>query len=374
MKALVINKKDLKHNIDKIKEIAKIKEHFRDEKPFKIIGVVKGNGYGLGLVEFAKTLIDSGIDFLAVSTVEEAIALRKAEIKEDIIMLSSTCIKKDIEQLIENNIILTIGSSLAAGTINEIAKRLDVIVRAHLKIDTGFGRYGFLHNQTDEIINAVKELSNVKIEGTFSHFSMSYSKKDKWTQKQFDNFINCIEKLQKAGIDTGMLHICNSSAYLKFPSMHMNGARIGSAFLGRILVPNSIGLKKIGVLKSNISEIKTLPKGYNIGYSNVFKTKRETRVAIIPVGYYDGFNVKNSHDDNRFIDKLRYVYNDVKDFAKDKKLRVTIQDKKYIVMGKIGMYHIAIDITDNKEIKINDEVYLDVNPLYVDSGLRRLYI
>lgn len=154
----------------------------------------------------------------------------------------------------------------------------------------------------------------------------------------------------------------------------MNGARIGSAFLGRILVPNSIGLKKIGVLKSNISEIKTLPKGYNIGYSNVFKTKRETRVAIIPVGYYDGFNVKNSHDDNRFIDKLRYVYNDVKDFAKDKKLRVTIQDKKYIVMGKIGMYHIAIDITDNKEIKINDEVYLDVNPLYVDSGLRRLYI
>ena len=68
------------------------------------------------------------------------------------------------------------------------------------------------------------------------------------------------------------------------------------------------------------------------------------------------------------------MYNDVKDLFKNKELKVTINDKKYTVMGKIGMYHIVIDITDNDEIKINDEVYLDINPLYVDSSIRREYI
>ena len=139
-------------------------------------------------------------------------------------------------------------------------------------------------------------------------------------------------------------------------------------------MPNEWGLKKIGVLHTNITEIKTLPKGFNVGYSNTFKTKRDSKVAIIPVGYHDGFNVHNNHDVYRFRDKLRYIYHDAKDFFTNKQLKVTIQDKKYTVMGKIGMYHMAIDITGHDEIQINDDVYLDINPLYVDSKIKREYI
>ena len=373
MNTLIIQKKDLQYNIEKIKEIAKNNKNAKDEKKFTIIGVVKGNGYGLGIVKFAKTLINNGITFLAVSTVDEALLLRKAGIQTEILMLSSTCIKKELELLIKNNIILTIGSNVAAKRADIIAKRIKQKARAHIKIDTGFGRYGFLHNNITEITETIKNLKNVAIEGTFSHFSMSFYKDDKWTKLQFDNFINTIESLQKSGINTGMLHICNSSAYLKFPGMHMNAARIGSAFLGRLVISNNLELKKIGILKSNITEIKMLPKGYNIGYSNTYKTKRETKVAIIPIGYYDGFNVKNEHDDYRFIDKIRYLYNSLKDFVKDKTLKVTIKDKKYNILGKVGMYHVAIDITDSNDININDEVYLNVNPLYVDSSVRREY-
>lgn len=329
---------------------------------------------GFGLVEYSKFLIDNGIEILAVATTEDAVALRESGIKEDILMMSSTCIKEDVEALIQNNIILTVGSVEAIKLADELARKYNVTIRAHLKIDTGFGRYGFVYSKLEETVAVLREITNIKIEGTFSHFSQAYAKNEKWTNLQFDRFIAATSYLQNHQIETGMLHICNSSAFLRYDNMHLNAVRIGSAFLGRIVVPNTVGLKRIGKFKAQISEIKVLPKGYNIGYSNAFKTKKRTKVAIVPVGYYDGYNVRNYPDSYRFIDKLRYLYNDVKNIFKDKKLKVTIGNKKYRLVGKIGMYHMAIDITGSDNIKTNDNIELDINPLYVDSSIRREYI
>ena len=329
---------------------------------------------GFGLIEYSKFLIDNGIEILAVATTEDAIALREAGIKEDILMMSSTCIKEDVELLIQNNIILTVGSIEAIKLADELARKYNVTIRAHLKIDTGFGRYGFVYSRLEETVAVLREITNIKIEGTFSHFSQAYAKNEKWTNLQFDRFIAATSYLQNHKIETGMLHICNSSAFLRYDNMHLNAVRIGSAFLGRIVVQNTVGLKRIGKFRTQISEIKVLPKGYNIGYSNAFKTKKRTKVAIVPVGYFDGYNVRNYPDSYRFIDKLRYLYNDVKNIFKDKKLKVTIGNKKYRLVGKIGMYHMAIDITGSENIKTNDNIELDINPLYVDSSIRREYI
>lgn len=370
MKALVIDRKDLAHNIDVIKKYSQTNMPDDNRNKVKIIAVVKANAYGMGIVSYTKFLIDNGIDFFAVSTVEEAMQLRNAGIDKDILMLSSTAIKKEVETLVENNIIVTIGSKESADVANELGKRLNKKIRAHIKIDTGFGRYGFVYSDREKMVEVLKTLDSIKIEGTFTHFSIAFYKKDNYTKLQFKRFMDCIEVLKMNEINTGMLHVCNSSAFIKFPSMHLNAVRIGSAFVGRISIPNVLGLKRIGKLKSNVAEIKILPKGFNVGYSNIYKTKKETKVAIIPAGYMNGIKMQTGRDMFRPVDKIRYVVRDLKDTLKDNNYYVNINGQRCRVIGRIGTYHLTVDIT-GKNVEINDEVLFDINPQYVDSSIRR---
>ena len=369
MNTLVINKEYLRHNIEKIKEHARKNGKDDNGNEVKIIAVVKGNGYGLGIVEYTKFLIDNGISFFAVSTVDEALKLRKAGVKEDILMLSSTAIEQDVKVLIENKIILTIGSKEDILIAEKIGKEENKKVRAHLKIDTGFGRYGFVYNKRDEMVEALKSIQNIKIEGTFTHFSISFYD-EKYTKLQFKRFIDVIEVLKMNKIETGVLHVCNSSAFLQHSDMHLNAVRVGSAFLGRLSFRNNIGLKKIAYLESKVSEIKELPKDFNIGYSNTYKTKKTTKVAIIPCGYMDGMNIGNNRDMFRTIDKLRYIIRDIKDFFKKQNIYVKINNNISKVLGRVGTYHITCDVTD-KNVNIGDKVTIDINPKFVNSDGRK---
>ena len=111
----------------------------------------------------------------------------------------------------------------------------------------------------------------------FSHFSLAFYGNGKEVREQYDRFLECVEILKNNGIEPGLLHICNSSAVLRFPDMHLKAVRVGSVLLGRLSIPNEWGFKKVGYLTSNVAEIKTIPAGYNIGYSNSYKTKKETK-------------------------------------------------------------------------------------------------
>lgn len=364
MSSLTIKKTDLVNNINIIKGMLKNNE--------KIIGVVKGNGYGLDLVKYSKILIQNGIKMLAVANVEELICLRKNGINEEVLVLSSTCIPKEISDIIDNNGILTIGSNMAAELANEIVRSKNKKIKVHLKIDTGMGRYGYLYQNIEEIEICIKSNKNLIFDGIYTHFSLAYNKNSKFTQVQYDRFLNVLKELEKRNYVFNLRHVCNSSSFIYNPNMYLNAVRIGTAFLGRIKEAEKFGLKRIGKIETCISEIKELPKNYYVGYLSTYKTKKNTKMAILPVGYMSGFNISKEADSFRFVDFLRNEKNLLKNNFKKEKLKININGKEYNVLGKIGMYDLKVDITDS-DIKIGDKAYLDVNTLYVDSLIERKY-
>ena len=361
MKSFVVNKSDLIFNIQKIKEMA---------NGSRVIAVLKGYGYGLGICEFASLLRDNGIDFFAVSELDEAVVLRNAGFEEEILLLTATSDETEISLALDNNVTLAVGSFGCMENVDRLAGEKGLKAKAHIKIDTGFGRFGFLPGDAKNVCDMAKEKANISFEGIFSHFSFSFSPDRKDVQLQFDRFKDCLEVFKENGMSL-MAHICNSCAFLQYRDMHLGAVRVGSAFLGRLPLVNNYGLKRIGHLKSNVVEVRNIPKGYYVGYANTYKTKRETTIAIVPVGYKDGFGVEKSKDTFRLNDVLRYMFTDFKSFGK--KLSVSVNGKTANIIGRVSMYNIVLDVT-GMDIKVGDECVLNANPILVSRDIMREYI
>jgi len=362
MKKLIIEKEKIFRNIQKLKSITNS----------TIIATLKNNGYGLGLDEFPRLLAEYGIDYFAVATLNEAITLRENGITNKIMLLHSTAIREEILALIEYNILPAIGSFASLNAIHEIAKSNNIMLEIQLKIDTGFGRFGFRPDEIPALIQELKQMSNyIRVAGTFSHFSMAFNTTSDYTSKQFATFNKCTAALEDAGIEPGVRHICNSSAFLLYPHMHLDAVRIGSALIGRILTENTLNLEKIGYLTEHIEDIKTLPKDHFIGYSNTYKTTRETKIGIVPVGYLDGFGLEKTQDCFGILDTLREIYNKLKNYKKQ--FFVSINEKKVPILGKIGTNNIIIDITDTTA-EIGQEVKIEINPMLVNPIIPRIFI
>ena len=256
-------------------------------------------------------------------------------------MLSVLNDKEELEEAVKNNIIVTIDSRENAQAINELTEK-GYNIRTHIKIDTGFGRYGFIYNDYENIVQTIKSLNeNIKVEGIFSHLSIAYYKNNKYTLEQFERFKKVIKVLEENGINIKLKHICNSPAILNYPEMCLTAARIGSAFIGRVAAEKNIGLKKVGELEVSVAEVKKVPKDFNISYLNAYKTKKETKIAIIPIGYMEGYNVAQKTDMFRPIDKIRRAVHELKSLLRKQKIVVKINGKTHDVIGTIR--HVSYD-------------------------------
>lgn len=368
MKVLEISKKELKNNLDIIKNI--IEKETPDVK--KVYMVVKGNGVGLGLVQITKFLSEQGFHSFAIANVEEAITLRKNGIQDEILSLTPMSNKEELKLLIENDITLTIGTMDELELAKEVLKELNKESHtAHIKIDAGFGRYGFVYTEKEKVLEAIKNSGNIKIEGMYMHFSNPLIEKS--AREQFSKFMDVVKFLEENNAKPEILHAASSGAFLRYPEMRLNAVRIGSLVQGRTRL-KELGFIPLGKFKATISEVKIVPKGHTISYGSIYTTKRETKVAIVPVGYQDGYLVDKKRDDFRFKNNIVAVLMEVKRLFKDNSQTVKIHGKTYKKIGRMGMYHFAVDITGTDDIKPGDEVEVDIVPLHVNECIRREYI
>lgn len=356
MSRYVIDKKLLIENINIIKEKAGV----------PLIAVVKGNGYGFGIREFSEILEENGIKTFAVTEVDDIEELRDILDDEDILVMRSTGIEAEAEKIAQNNCIATIGSLNAAVVMDKVSESLGIKTRCYLKIDTGMGRYGFMPSEIEEAIKCY-DFENLEFIGAYTHFSSAFTNSE-LTKTQLNLFKDAMEQIRKAGKNVGILHAANSPALLNVEDVCLDSVRVGSAFTGRVITQRKSGLNRLGSLEADVIEIKTVPSGYSIGYNGLYKTKRETKIAIVPIGHYDGFGLGKEKE----IADFRSVLSALKKYLKKSQMYVKINGRMYSVIGEIGLSHTAVDITGS-DVKVGDLAAVDISPLMVNPRLPRIY-
>ncbi|MEA4823766.1 MAG: alanine racemase [Clostridiaceae bacterium] len=365
MKAYIVERDKLKNNIDIVKKRAA-------GKP--VYGVIKANGYGLGLLQLARVLRDEGIDRFAITEPADATRLRMAGfIDEEILVMRPVVTEADVSDIIDSHAVATIGSYDDAVLLSGLAEKHAEIVEAHIKIDTGMGRYGFFPEETERIAQIYRFMKRINITGLYTHFNCAFGNMKK-TEAQLETFLAVADRLREAGCNPGCVHAANSSFLFRGDISRTDAVRVGSAFIGRLpcRIKNNAGLQPVGYARCEVAQVRWLREGQTVGYGAAYTAKKAVRVAVIPFGYADGFGIARTNDIFRFRDKLRYILHDVRQLFSHRRFTVTIRGKRAAVLGHIGMVHCVVDVSAI-QCEVGDEAMIDVSPIYANPMIERFY-
>ncbi len=324
-----IDKKAIAHNYRVFRNMI--------DKKCKLLAVVKSNAYGHNIKEFAKEQEKLGVDFLGVDSAVEAIALRRDGIKIPILVLGYT-LPEMISETVNKKISITVSNFEALSAVI----KSKIKIKIHIKVDTGMSRHGFLDKDIEEVLKRLKNNKNIFVEGLFTHFSMAKSPSSKdFTNSQIEKF----KIWRDSFIKTGFSPICHASATsgtLLYQKAHFDMVRIGISLYGiwpskeaELYMRNKVTLKPVLSWKTIIAETKKLPKGTKVGYDCSEILKKDSVIAICPIGYWHGYPRALSSIGN-----------------------VLIKGEKAKILGKICMDIIMVDVTNIKNIKVGDEVIL----------------
>ncbi|MBQ0005331.1 MAG: alanine racemase [Clostridiales bacterium] len=318
--------------------IRTIREHLGDE--IEMIGVIKADAYGHGVVECAQVLAAEGITRFAVATIDEALELREEGSDEDIIILGlipDSC----ADVIVENDLTAVVGSIDTAKALAEAAG--EGRAKMLFAIDTGMGRIGYRTMCEEELdaaadaYEAILAMDNISIEGIITHFSTADEEQREYTEAQIERYNSFCSKLADRGITDICRIAANSAAIMVHPDAHFEAARPGIILYGcypsPYLIGKAIELEPVMSVKAEIVNIKTVPAGTSVSYGRKFTSEKETIIATLPLGYADGYKRSLSG-----------------------KVEVLIDGKRVPVIGNICMDQCMIDVTDIADAKVGTEV------------------
>ncbi len=308
-------------------------------KDCKLMTVAKSNAYGHGFVDYAHHFENLGTDWIGIDSIVEGMKLRKNGIKTPMLVLGYTLPEVFVEAA-ENNISITVSNFECLESLARFES--DHKPKVHIKVDTGMHRQGFFLEEMEKVLELLKRNSSIKFEGLYTHFAAAKNPAFPGdTKKQIEEFDKVIKIVQEAGFNP-IKHAAATSGTIIFPESRYDMVRIGIGLMGlwsspetRSAFEDHISLSPALSWKTIISEIKLVKKGERIGYGFTELLRRDSKIAILPVGYWHGFKWSLSSIGH-----------------------VIIRGKKARVSGKVSMDMITIDITDIKDAKVGDVVTL----------------
>ena len=322
-------------------DLNQIKRNFISLRKFlkrnvRIIAVVKADAYGHGAVPVAKCLEKIGADVLAVAILEEALELRSAGIKSPILILNGFWPGQE-KEIIREKLTPAIFRKDMIKTLRQEGERLGIPVGYYLKIDTGMTRLGFAHSRVNQIFTECFNSRWANCEGFYTHLSSAEDKNDPVNQVQIKRFKQVLETFPFRKNFLLCNHLANSAAILNFPDALFDAVRPGLLLYGINPLDSPSNLETHSALsfKTSIIQIKKVDAGSRIGYGGTFRTKRNSEIATLPVGFADGLN--------------RLLSN---------KGSVILHGQKLSIVGRISMDLTTIEIPEHTTARIGDEVCL----------------
>jgi alanine racemase len=306
----------------------------------RICPAVKADCYGHGL-EILWPVIAEEADAMAVASAAEAIELREMGYGGEILMFFTVCscvnggaVHRTLKELMNRNVTLTVVSSADAEAAARAAGELGIEAPVHIKIDTGMGRSGVLHNSAPDLINRVRRERSLRLAGLYTHFATADEADKSYSLTQLDNFRNVLDTCR--GQEDLMIHAANSAAAIDLPVSHFDMIRPGIAVYGYQSsdeMHNPLPLRPCLKLTSLLMQIKDLPSGARVGYGLAHTFDRAARVGLVPVGYADGYSRCLSG-----------------------KVSMRIAGADVPVCGRVAMDQVIVDLTNVPSAQIGDEV------------------
>lgn len=311
-----------------------------------LCGVVKSNAYGHGILEISKLLISFGVDWLGVNSVEEGMILRDREIKAPIIILGYVPLSQ-LKEVVEYDFRIVVYNLETVRVLGEISNRIKKEVFLHIKLETGTHRQGIYPERIIEFVREIERFNFLRLEGLSTHFANIEDTTDhSYAEYQLGIFKKTIELLENNGINIPLKHTACTAATILFPETYFEMVRVGIGLYGlwpsrETLLSSMINgnppveLKPVLTWKTRIAQIKDVKKGSFIGYGCTYKTGRDSKIAVLPIGYNEGYD--------RRLSNISYVL---------------IKGYRAPVRGRVAMNMIMVDVTDIEGVKLEDEVVL----------------
>ncbi len=304
-----------------------------------IIAVVKADAYGLGAVAVARRAVREGVAMLAVATAGEGMALREAGIEAPILVLINPP-EDALPEIVRHGLRTVIADVRTGERLGEIARKSRKISTIHCEIDTGMGRQGFAPETAAEQVLQLTRISNVDIEGICTHFPCAETPPDQFTLNQLKTFRQVLRDLEKEGVPYEMAHAANSAAVVNFGPSCLNMVRPGIMTYGAW--PSTAApagdkprLREVAKWTSTVVLVRDMAGGASVGYGRTYKAPSPRRVALVPVGYADGYDRRLSNAGE-----------------------VLVRNTRCPVIGTVSMDQIVVDVSGLPAIQAGDSVTL----------------